>query len=167
MGGNHAASDLEGQSCSSQWTDCNGCHSTGGFCGTPSGAQGEPGGHSAVVVCGQENCPTNSGGASDSDCHSCATQFADAGGCAASDPSSHIPSGCGHCGNEAMQECQNRGHSVGGGSNSGGAGDSDCHSCATQFADAGGCTASDPSSHVPSGCGHCGNEAMQECQNRG
>ena len=53
----HGAMDLEGQSCDSVWTDCRGCTSTGGFCGTPSGARGENGGHAAVVVCGEENCP--------------------------------------------------------------------------------------------------------------
>jgi hypothetical protein len=38
--------DLEGQSClyPKEWTDCKGCHSTGGACGTPSGAVGEVGG---------------------------------------------------------------------------------------------------------------------------
>merc|ERR1712072_194050 len=104
-----AASDLEGQSCSSVWTDCNGCTSTGGYCGTPSGAQGEPGGHTAVVVCGEENCPPPPPPTGTAQCQTCATQFADAGGCAASDPTPFIPSGCGSCGGAAMQECSSRG----------------------------------------------------------
>jgi len=48
--------DLEGLSCDSEWTDCRGCSSTGAYCGTPSGAQGEEGGQTAVVVCGEAQC---------------------------------------------------------------------------------------------------------------
>ena len=48
--------DLEGLSCDSEWTDCHGCSSTGAYCGTPSGAQGEEGGQTAVVVCGEAQC---------------------------------------------------------------------------------------------------------------
>merc|ERR1719478_1668545 len=51
------AMDLEGQSCHDMWTDCHGCYSTGAFCGTPLGAVGEPGGHAAVVYCGDAMCP--------------------------------------------------------------------------------------------------------------
>jgi len=42
---------LEGHTCDTVWTDCHGCYSTGGYCGTPSGALGEKGGHTAVAVC--------------------------------------------------------------------------------------------------------------------
>ena len=52
----HAPRDLEGESCDSYWTDCHGCTSSGGFCGTPSGALGEVGGHASVVVCGDASC---------------------------------------------------------------------------------------------------------------
>jgi len=38
---------VDGYSCSSMWTDCQGCQSTGDHCGSP--ARGE-------VVCGQDNC---------------------------------------------------------------------------------------------------------------
>ena len=48
--------DLEGLSCDSEWTDCRGCSSTGAYCGTPSGAQGEEGGQTAIVVCGEAKC---------------------------------------------------------------------------------------------------------------
>jgi len=48
--------DLEGMSCDSEWTDCHGCSSTGAYCGTPSGARGEEGGQTAVVVCGEAQC---------------------------------------------------------------------------------------------------------------
>merc|ERR1712070_704932 len=106
----------------------------------------------------------NSGGAGDSDCHSCATRFADAGGCTASNPSDHIPSGCGHCGNEAMEECQNRD-----GSNSGGAGDNsgctdafedgtmakpwdDFDSCATEKSQGACPDGNNPNSQVDAGC---------------
>ena len=50
------AIDLEGQSCDTVWTDCSGCTSTGGFCGTPSGGIGEAGGNAATVVCGTQQC---------------------------------------------------------------------------------------------------------------
>ena len=52
----HHAIVLEGLSCDDVWTDCKGCTSTGGFCGTPSGAVGEVGGRMAVVVCGEAKC---------------------------------------------------------------------------------------------------------------
>jgi len=48
---------LEGQTCDKRWTDCHGCFSTAGYCGTPSGALGEEGGFAAKVYCGLENCP--------------------------------------------------------------------------------------------------------------
>lgn len=44
-------------SCSSHWTDCNGCTSDCGFCGTPAGFKFVEDGQAAVVVCGEENCP--------------------------------------------------------------------------------------------------------------
>ncbi len=53
--------DLEGQSCDEVWTDCHGCTSTGGFCGTPSGNQGEEGGNAHQVYCGRRNCPGHHG----------------------------------------------------------------------------------------------------------
>ena len=59
--------ELEGQSCSSSWTNCEDCSSTGDYCGTPSGARGEstpPSTDCAVsncaVVCGMESCPATS-----------------------------------------------------------------------------------------------------------
>ena len=64
-----AAMELEGQSCSSSWTNCEGCTSTGDYCGTPSGARGEsmpPSTDCAVsncaVVCGMESCAPAPGG---------------------------------------------------------------------------------------------------------
>jgi hypothetical protein len=63
----HATQPLEGVDCDYIWTDCHGCTSTGGFCGTPSGlASGEQGGQTAKVYCGEQNCPrgaVNSGDA--------------------------------------------------------------------------------------------------------
>jgi len=62
-----ATQPLEGGEGDDVWTDCHGCTSTGGFCGTPSGlASGEQGGQTAKVYCGEQNCPrgaVNSGDA--------------------------------------------------------------------------------------------------------
>jgi len=63
------AATLEGQTCSSSWTNCEGCTSTGDYCGTPSGARGESMPRSTdcamtncVVVCGENLCPGASHG---------------------------------------------------------------------------------------------------------
>jgi hypothetical protein len=56
----HATQPLEGVECDGVWTDCHGCTSTGGFCGTPSGASsGVEGGQTAKVYCGEQNCPVS------------------------------------------------------------------------------------------------------------
>jgi hypothetical protein len=61
-----ATQPLEGVDCDYIWTDCHGCTSTGGFCGTPSGlASGEQGGQTAKVYCGEQNCPVNAANSGD------------------------------------------------------------------------------------------------------
>ena len=67
--GKPPAATLEGQTCSSSWTNCEGCTSTGDYCGTPSGARGESMPRSTdcamtncVVVCGENLCPGASHG---------------------------------------------------------------------------------------------------------
>ena len=64
-----AADTLEGQTCSATWTNCEGCTSTGDYCGTPSGARGQSMPLSTdcavtncVVVCGADSCPGASHG---------------------------------------------------------------------------------------------------------
>lgn len=56
---------LEGQSCDSYWTNCEGCKSSGDYCGTPSGAPGaismppttDCTTTNCKVVCGVDKCP--------------------------------------------------------------------------------------------------------------
>jgi len=57
----HRASDLDGQSCDSVWTDCNGCDSTGDYCGTPNSP-------TRPVVCGFERCAERSVDDAENDC---------------------------------------------------------------------------------------------------
>ena len=60
------AATLENQTCSSLWTNCEDCTSTGDDCGTPSGARGQSmppstdcAVHNCVVVCGVDSCPSS------------------------------------------------------------------------------------------------------------
>ena len=63
MADSGGAQALEGQQCSTQWTDCNGCTSTGDYCGTPSGQNSK----STKVVCDISSCPKDDGGGDNDD----------------------------------------------------------------------------------------------------
>jgi coxsackievirus/adenovirus receptor len=115
----HKTIDLEGESCTGgkRWTDCKGCFSTGAYCGTPSGAKGEEGGKTGVVVCGEDKCPASSNANSNEaekpagGCGDCVASFDTAGGCTAwkakdmEKVQKLIPNSCKACGKEAADHC--------------------------------------------------------------